>query len=868
MSTRPPTDLRVEHLDDALGIGVREPRFSWKLPPGSTRQDGYRLRVGTWDSGWVDDDANVLVPFDGPPLAARQRVEATVCLRTDLGVSRWTDPLVVELGLLDPDDWVASWISPAADPGGAIGHRPAVVFERTFTLDAEPSRARVYATAHGVYELFLNGRRVGDLELTPGFTSYTHHLQIQTFDVGDLLRTGDNTLGAVVSDGWWRGQVGFTRDHDVWGPELACLIQLEVDGKPCVVTDSTWRTAISRHVEADLIEGQRTDQRRRDADLEWAPVQTRPHELHNLVTSPAPPMRRVEVMRPVTVTELAPGHHVIDVGQNINGWLRLDAVGAAGTELTITHGEMLDDRGDVTTDHLRPVDFATQAKRSAGQVDRVVSDGSSTGFEPRHTVHGFQYARVEGHPGPLTEADVHAVVVHSDLRRTGWFRCSDDRLNRLHEAAVWSFRANACDIPTDCPQRERAGWTGDWQLFSPTASFLYDVAGFSTKWLRDLAADQRTDGAVRNFAPNPLGPTTEDNPTRTFLEASAGWGDAAVLVPWDVHRYYGDRRVLEEQYESMCGWVGYQAAAARNNRHQSRIDRSIEPAPHEQYLWDTGFHWGEWCEPGRAGMDHFADLGRDLGIIATAYFARSTGVLARIARLLERHDDAMRYTTLHEGAVDAWRTEYVDDNGLVISDRQADVVRALAFGLARPEGAGAVADQLAAMVRAEGIHLNTGFLATPFLLPVLADHGHLELAYQLLFQDTPPSWLAMIDRGATTIWENWEGLDQSGEGSLNHYSKGAVISFLHDHIAGIQLLDEAPAYKRFRIAPRPGGPLTWAEATLDSPHGRIESAWRIVGDTVELRVVVPPGTAAEVVLPDGRRVDVGPGTARFRSPPG
>ncbi len=580
-------------------------------------------------------------------------------------------------------------------------------------------------------------------------------------------------------------------------------------------------------------------------------------------------MRRIELLRPRRVRELAPSRHVVDLGQNINGWLRIADPGPAGTELTLTCGEALDANGDVTQDHLGSMDFTTQTPLPLGQIDRVVSDGSGRAFEPRHTTHGFQYVRVEGHPGPLTEDDVTGVVVHTDLRPTGWFACSDERLNRLHHAADWSFRTNACDIPTDCPQRERAGWTGDWQLFSPTAAFLYDVAGFSTKWLRDLAADQRKDGAVRNFAPDPSPPSADRNEIKTFLEGSSGWGDASVLVPWETWRAYADRRLLEEQWPSMVAWVDYVTDAAGEKRHAHRIARSETPAPHEQFLWDTGWHWGEWCEPDLLEDDHFDNFAdRDFAIVATAFFAYTTRTLAAIARILGRGDDAARYDELSANVVDAWRLEFLADDGTVRSQRQADVVRALAFDLVTDDVRPRVAEQLVTMVRAADTHLNTGFLATPYLLPVLADHGHLDLAYELLFQDTPPSWLAMIDRGATTIWEHWEGIDDAGvaHASLNHYSKGAVISFLHRYVAGIQLLDDTPAYSRFRVAPRPGGGLTWASAVHEAPYGRIESSWSTGPEGTTFTVAVPPNTEAIVSLPDGREVEVGPGRATFVVP--
>jgi alpha-L-rhamnosidase len=589
------------------------------------------------------------------------------------------------------------------------------------------------------------------------------------------------------------------------------------------------------------------------------------HDLSCLTTSPAPAVRRVEELHPVSVTRISPERQVVDLGQNINGWLRLTDLGPAGTELTLRHGELLDPGGDVTTEHL---EFDG---RPLGQVDRVVSAGRPGDvFEPRHTVHGFQHARIEGHPHRLTPDDATGVVVHTDLRRTGWFRCSDDRINRFHEIADWSFRDNACDIPTDCPHRERSGWTGDWQVFLPSAAFLYDVAGFSVKWLRDLAAQQLPDGLLPNYAPDTRQPRAVATSDLTWfgMLGSAGWGDACAMVPWDLYRLYADEEVLAELWPTMVAWLDYAATAARTMRHAGRAEARPVPAPHEEFLWDGGWHWGEWCEPVTGEEEPFWQA--DQGHVATGFLHHTAALVARIGRLLGHAEQATAFDELAARALDAWRAEYVSDDGSLTPDTQANHVRALAFDLVPDDLREPTTDRLVALIRQAGTHLGTGFLATPYLLPVLADTGHLDVAYELLLQDTPPSWLAMVDRGATTVWENWEGPDGAatdlGIGSLNHYSKGAVISFLHRYVAGIRPDDEAVAYRRFRIEPQPGGGITWAEGVHDSPYGRIESSWRVTDGTFRLTATVPPGTTADVRLPDGTRAEAGPGTAEHTCP--
>lgn len=885
-----PTHLRVEHLGEALGITVRRPRLSWRLPAGARRQVAYQLRAGAWDSGRVDSDRSLLVPYAGPPLRSGERVDWTVRVWTDVGRSAWAAHSSWETGLLDPDDWTAEWIEPAEyDEVRATTPRPAYLLRGSVRVDGPVTQARLHATAHGIYEFFVNGHRVGDLELTPGFTSYGSTLQVQTYDVTGLLTPGENTLGAVLSDGWFRGQNGGLRLTDVFGERVALLAQVELESadgaRMRTGTGGHWTWRIGPILGADLMQGQSVDLRT-DAgewsrpggpETGWSAVTVRDFDLTRLRSSPAPPVRRVEELRPVNVTRPAADRQVFDLGQNVNGWIRLTDLGPAGTDLHLAHGETLDETGDVTLDNvaMKPNEELSQREPRCANIglplqeDHVRSAGiAGAGFEPRHTIHGFRQVRVEGHPRDLSADDLLGVVVHTDVRRTGWFACSDDRINRLHEAAVWSFRGNACDIPTDCPTRERAGWTGDWQIFVPTAAMLYDVAGFSAKWLRDLATEQEPNGRVLDQIPNAV--PIELAKILGFDNGAAGWGDAAVIVPWEIHRAYDDPGLLAEQWPSMTAWVDYAARAAREHRHPDRAAARPVPLPHERYLWDTGFHWGEWLEPGIDDVGaHIAGLAAtDHGEVATAYLHRSAQLLARVATLLDRHEDERHYQELADAVKDAWQREYIAPDRTLTRDTQAAHVRALAFDLAPAELRRPLAQRLADLVRTAGTHLGTGFLATPYLLPVLADGGHLEVAYDLLFQDTEPSWLTMIDRGATTVWELWDGVNESGtaRASLNHYSKGAVISFLYRHVAGLRLLDDGPAYRRFVIAPQLDSRITWARAVHDSPYGRIEAAWQIQAGGFRLEVDVPPGTSAKVHMPDGRRLEARPGRVTYTCP--
>jgi alpha-L-rhamnosidase len=755
--------------------------------------------------------------------------------------------------------------------GGPDAHRPAYHLAGEVTVDGAVQSAVLRATSHGLYEAFVNGTRVGDLELTPGFTAYRERIQVHTFDVTDLVVEGSNALGALLSDGWWRGQHGIVRALDAYGPATAFLAELHValrSGEQLVFgTDASWRSTPSHIVAADLIAGEVHDLDRAvhgwcDAGTDrtgWDAVRVAEYGYDGLVEPIGPPVRRIDELAAVSVTQIAPERHVIDFGQNSNGWVRLADLGPAGTTITLAYGEALDhETGDVIQHHVALSALAAPRARALPfQTDVVLSAGDGSAFEPRHSTKGFRYVRVDGHPGPLDPAAITSVVVHSDLRRLGHFACSDERMNRLHEIAVWSFRGNACEIPTDCPTRERSGWVGDWQLYVETAAYLYDVTDWSRKWLRDLEADQLASGAVTSIVPDP----SPDAPIWETSHGSSGWGDAAVHVPWELHRATGRTDVLRAQLESMRRWVTFAADRAALGRHPSRVERSAEPLAHERYLWDSGWHFGEWLEPGTNMEGVFQRLlAEDHGAVATAYLFRSAGQLARIASLLGHDADGAEHDELATNVRDAWRTEFIDADGHVQPATQANLVRAIAFGLVPESLRGTAAADLVALIREDGTHLGTGFLATPFLLPVLADTGHLDVAYELLFQTSEPSWLTMVERGATTIWEDWDGVREDGSvaHSLNHYSKGAVISFLHQYVAGLRLVE--PGYRRFRVEPRPGGGIDWAEGRHESPHGVIEVRWERDGDRFELTVTVPPGTAADAILPDAAPHTLGPGT--------
>lgn len=870
-----PNGLRIDAGGDQFPVSDATPRLSWL--PAAHAPDGYEL-AATVDGTPLEPaaaDHHRLNAWPWRPLRSGEHVR----WRVRVPGGEWSDEHAFEAGLFDAD-WTADWISPPAPVDAVFGKRPGHSLRRTFVVDRRVVRARLYATALGVYEAFVNGERVGTAELSPGSTSYDTTVYAQAADVVSSLVGGGNTVEIVLTDGWYQGKVGAFHARAAWtdGDDVASRAELHLwfaDGTTEVVrTDASWSSWTSPITRAGLMDGQATDLTAEPIEL--GPVRVGVVAGPPVGWSPAPPVRRVEERAPVSLARLDSGAWIADFGQNASGWTRLTDLGPRGSRTVIEHGEHLDTAGDLDMSHLDS-EREGDGLVVLDQRDEVVSDGAGTSFEPRHTVHGFQYARIERGDLPLTAKDLTMQVVNTDLQPAGSFRCSDDDLNRLYEVADWSFRGNAVDIPTDCPQRERIGWTGDYQVFASTAVRLFDVHGFTRKWLQSVRDDQLADGRIANFSPD--GRQVKHHPELQVAQmtGSAGWGDAIVHVPWVLYETYGDRDELGANWDAMSRWVEWALDTARTRRHPSRVQRSAVPLAHEQYLWDGSFHWGEWCEPKERAADGtlvdpvqdnpMAWFLEDKGEVGTAYLYRSTSTLARIAAVLGRETDATRYAELAERVREAWRTEFLGADGRTAKDTQAAYVRALSFGLI-PEGLRpAAADRLVELIRRAGTHLGTGFLSTADLLPTLVETGHADVAYELLFTRTSPSWLGMLDRGATTIWEDWDGVDEDGRAfaSLNHYSKGAVVRFLHTHLLGLDQAPGSAAWEAFVLHPVPGGGVTWAEGSYVTPQGPIEAAWRLEDGVLTVSGRVPAATSGVVVLPDDSTTEVGPGAFTLTS---
>jgi alpha-L-rhamnosidase len=857
------TNLRTEYKTDPMGLDVSEPRLSWQLVSAERGvvQSAYEIQVTRdgkplWKTGKVASDRSVHVPYRGPVLESAGRYSWRVRVWDGNGrASAWSAPASWEMGLLRPGDWKVKWIEPGADEDPRTSQPPPLV-RGTFTVKGPVRRARAYVTSLGLYELEINGKRVGDQVFTPGWTSYGKRLQYQTYDVTAHLRPGDNAAGATLGDGWYRGNLAWGKKRNLYGERLALLCQIRVeyaDGRVEVLgTDASWKSATGPIRLSDIYMGETYDARLERPgwsapgykDEDWKPVRVVEPAARALIAPAGPAVRRIEEVKPVRISKTPAGETVVDMGQNLVGHVRLKVKGPAGTRVTLRHVEALDKAGNVYSANLRV------AKQ---QVTYVLKGGGDEVYEPRFTFQGFRYVAVEGWPGEPTLDGLTGVVVHSDMGVTGRFQTSNPLLDRLQRNIVWGQRGNFLDVPTDCPQRdERLGWTGDAQVFARTAAFNMDVAGFFTKWLGDLAADQQADGAVPFVIPDVLSENGRG------ASASAAWADAAVIIPWTMYLSYGDTRILEIQYPSMKAWVEY-----------------VRRQAGEKNLWNTGFHFGDWLAFATTSSDYpGATTGKDL--IATAFYAHSTDLLQRAAAVLGRRDDVVFYAALLPKIKDAFVREFVTASGRVGENTQTAYALALQFDLL-PEGLRAeAARRLAAEVSTRG-HLTTGFVGTPYLCHVLSRYGHTDVAYRLLNRQDYPSWLYPVKQGATTIWERWDGLkpdgsfQDAGMNSFNHYAYGAIGEWMYRVVAGLDVDPDEPGYKHVLARPKPGGGMRSAEARLQTMYGEAASGWALADSKLAMSVTVPANAHGTVRLPvatlsgvteGGRPVATAPGVAR------
>lgn len=839
MSLRP-VRLRTEYLVNPLGLENPHPRLSWQFEADANgaRQTAYQIVAAgegraLWDSGRIDSSQSVHIPYDGEIPSPLTRVEWKVRVWDENGAaSEYGEPVFWETGL-PAAEWTASeWIADIM-VGGPRTIPPVPYFRRAITLGKPVAKARLVATALGLYEFRINGQKVGDDVFTPGWTDYRKRVQYQMYDVTELLTEGENALGAILGDGWYCGNVEW-RGRQLYGERPKLRAELHVtftDGTTEVIgTDAEWRASYGPILESDLLMGESYDARRempgwdrpRFDNAEWRTAELAPDDAP-LVAMVGPTVKATQeiavVDEPTEFRRWPRSDYIFDLGQNMVGRIRIRVKGEAGKTLRLRFGEVLKPDGSLYTDNLR----------SARQTDYYTLKGDPEGevWESTFTFHGFRYVEWNGEVDAPTRESVVGVVLHSDTPKTGEFECSDELVNQLQRNIDWGQRGNFVDVPTDCPQRdERLGWTGDAQVFVRTAAFNRDVAGFFTKWQQDLRDSQGDKGQIPPTAPT-TGVVGDDG--------GPAWADAVIICPWTIFLCYADKGLLSEHYDSLKAFLGYLEGDAIN---------LIRSHPEKK-----GFHgFGDWLSTN-------ADTPNDL--IGTAFLAYSAQLMAKVSRTLDKSEDAAYFEDLADKAKVAFQHRYVTPEGYITANTQTAYVLALHFDLLPEEVRPTAFQALVDDIGRRGWHLSTGFVGTPYISRVLSDNGRPDVAYKLLFQKSWPSWLYSVTKGATTIWERWDGwTEEKGfqditMNSFNHYAYGAIGAWLYAVVAGIDVDETRPGYEHVILKPVPGGDLTHAKATLESIRGRVESAWRFEDDVWSWEVVLPPNTTGTAYLPDG-----------------
>lgn len=835
-------DLTIEYKSAPLGLDEVQPRFSWKLKSdrNDTVQSAYRLTVSNgevmWDSGRIESEQSILIEYMGETFAPRTAYTWTATVWDSHGESA-TASASFETGLLSGAAFEgrAQWITHGLDKEETASP----VFTKVFSPAKPVKKARLYATALGLYEAELNGVKLDDTYFTPGWTSYHKRLQYQTYAV-DGIRAGENELRFTLGKGWYAGELGFTPTPNHYGDTtalLALLVLTYADGTEEIVgTDESWNVFTGAIRFSEIYDGET-----QDTTLPLTPVgkaQLFEHGFETLVAQENEPVRCLCTL-PVARAFTAPnGEQLFDFAQNLTGWVEVKIQGRPGQRLTLRHAEALDESGNFYTGNLS----------FAKATDTYVLNGEAQTLRPHFTYHGFRYVCLEGLEEGQT-VELTACHLSSDLKETGRFSCSDKRVNRLWQNIVWGQRDNYLDVPTDCPQRsERLGWTGDATAFTPTAVFNYNIAPFMRKWLRDLAADQNPVTGAPQVVPDVLsdGATGGQN-------GAAYWGDVATVVPWTLYQVYGDKRVLAEQYESMKIWVEF-----------------IRRQCGENGLWQTGFQYGDWLglDAEMNGLGDERKGATDDYFAANVCYAWSLQILADSAELLGNEEDARLYRGIRQQVLAAFRDEYVTKTGRLVSETQTALTLALHFGMVEERHRAAIAERLEQNIAAHKTHLTTGFIGTPYACLALSDNGKHALAGKLLLQEENPGWLYEINMGATTVWERWNSILPDGSfnpanmNSLNHYAYGSIGNWLYTRLCGLQLIE--PGYKTFAIKPQFIKGITHTELSYESVYGTIKSAWRCENGTITVDVTVPVGSRCVLTLPEREdRVELSSGSYHY-----
>ncbi|MCM3444267.1 alpha-L-rhamnosidase [Metabacillus halosaccharovorans] len=878
------THLRTENQEHLFGTDILHPRFSWTLKSNKQNviQQAYQIHVFEidsfgrkkiiWDTEKVESDDSVHISYNGPQLRSR----TSYCWKVRIWFSTnehtlWSEEAHWEMGFLNSNDWVAKWIEPIQE---SVTEEPELTLEdmflnkkkgeqispekrlhppkyvrKTFSIkEKEIARARLYITAHGLYHAKINGKKITDAEFTPDYTSYSNYLQYQTYDVLPFLEEGENVLGVILADGWYAGRISIPGGSAQFGNKLGLLAQLEIiysdQSREVIGTDTSFMSSEGHYIYSDLFIGEKQDRNLEkegwdcpgyeEVAQKWRNVEVTNDTLDHLRAQYGEFVKPMKYISPINISQDSNNAYVVDFGQVIAGKIRLHLQSTKRQEIKIEHSEVLNEQGEF---------FSNIVGRNKDQTDFYLSCGEDGEiFEPTFTFHGFRYVRITGYDGELRPENISAIVLYSDLRETGYFSTSNSSINQLWKNIQWSQRGNMLSIPTDCPQREKAGWTGDLQVFAPTAAFNMDVDSFLSRWLWNLMLEQTDEGEVLNYCPAPKDIWNDLKFSGSI--SSAGWGDAIIIVPWILYQKYGDKRILEQCYPAMEKWMKYVQESAAANK-ESDISR---------YLWDTKFHYGDWMIPsfmlGEKPLGPIESAKATKDSMATAFYAYSAKLLSDISMVLNNHEKAESYLHLHQKVKNAFVSAYVKDSGLLTADYQGVYTIVLAFKLLSGKQKTMAVNRLVELIKDNDYKIDTGFLSVPYIMDVLCDHGYEDIAHKLLFQRECPSWLYEVDYGATTIWESWEAIKPDGtvgDFSFNHYAFGCIGDWLVRYFGGLTQIE--PGYKVFKVEPHWCDQIKEAKTEYQSVYGQIRVGWKIDSrNEMVLNVEVPPNSFALISL--------------------
>ncbi|MGI6568801.1 MAG: family 78 glycoside hydrolase catalytic domain [Erysipelotrichaceae bacterium] len=838
-------NLKTEYLTNPIGIDITTPIVSWTCK-GGIKQTAYEIiaykdKQHFWTSGKVK--SNNMFAKITKPAESKNRITWKVRLWDENDIEgNFSIEAYYEMGLLESELWQAKWINPEIEEKNTIQkigvRKPASYLKKNFVVK-KVEDSRLYITAHGLYEAFINNKRVGNFVLAPGSFNYDKRIGYQSYDVTNLLVEGNNIIEVILGDGWYRSDSGIDGERNIYGTDVALIAQLEIDKEVICITDETWLASQNGPLlENDMQQGEKYDARKELFYLDennYHSIKIENFPKDNLCCSNALIVKEKESFKGELI-QTPDGNKVIDFSQNLAGYIEFTINAYEGQIIKFLHGETLDENGNFTQEN-----FQDRKRHKEGgirqEVIYICKEGENY-YKTKFSIWGFRYCLIETDID-LSSLNIKAIAVYSDMQETAEFKCSNQLVNKLFENCMWSMKSNFTDIPTDCPTRERAGWTGDMAVFIETGLLLADCYTIVRKWLKECELTQYSDGKIAMISPR-------NNNISFFsklLSGSVGWGDACIIVPYTMYKNTKDDSILRENYQMMKKWYRY--LIKRANKSKFGLKNLLKFNSHKGYIITTGIDYGEWCEP---DIDNMDVMRTPQSKVATAYLARSGKLLSEIAKIIGKYEEASFYKGYSKKAKEGFRCLALEE-GRIKTDRQAELVRAISFDLLTEEEKNTAAKDLNNLVIGSDYHLNTGFLSTPKLCEVLAEYGYVETAYKLLLQETYPSWLYAVKKGATTIWEKWDGIDENNKptASLNHYSKGAIAGWLIKGICGINIKKG-----QLIIKPTPHRLLKHASATCHSVLGKITSSWNYdEKGLIKYELEIPSNVTCKFILPDG-----------------